>query len=124
MGEPTANDRSISINVGRVITLVGAAISLREMFYGNVDFGWPPYTEWAIGFGLILLGLVVITQDRFGAWVVVLWGGGLLVQAAKLGNLYGSGPTYEPRVVIANALAVAYVALGLYFALRKSPRIR
>jgi steroid 5-alpha reductase family enzyme len=124
MSETTVKGRSVSIIVGQVIGLIGLAIGVRQMFYGNVDFGWPPYTEFTIGFGLILLGLAVVSQGKLSAWMVAVWGVGLLVQSAKLGNLYGSGATYGTGVVVANALAVAYVALGLYFALRKPPSIR
>ena len=73
---------------------------------------------------MTLLGIVVVTLDTALAWLVAAFGVEMLFQAARDGNLYGSGGTYGIGVVVAIVLAVAWVALGLYFALRKSPRIR
>src|ERR1700680_3645825 len=105
MGETAAKDRSISITIGRVITLVGVAISLfsGSTFFG--DFGWAPKTAIDIGGGMTLLGVFVVVQDRLVAWVVAMLGVAILVGAATHGNLYGSGATYRAGVVIANALA-------------------
>lgn len=127
MGETTDKVRSLSIVIGRLLTLVGVALAFRVAFTGTslfANLGWSPTTEEFIGMGLSFLGLVVIAQDSMSGWLLAIWGVGLLVQAARHGNLYGSGSTFGIGVVTANALAVAYVAAGLYFALRKSPGIR
>jgi len=126
MGETSVKDRSISITIGRLIALVGFAISLRVMFTGTpffVSLNWPSGTEEFIGMGMIFLGLVVVAQDKMSGWLLAIWGVGILIQAERHGNLYGAGSTYGIGVVIVNALAVASVALGLYFAIRKPPRI-
>jgi hypothetical protein len=127
MVETTVKDRSIGIIVGRLLALVGVALALRVSITGTSFFaklGWSPTMEELIGMGLSFLGLVVIAQDKWSGWLLATWGFGLLVQAAIRGNLFGSGETFGIGVVTANALAVVYAAVGLYFALRISPKIR
>jgi hypothetical protein len=127
VSETTVKGSSISIIVGRLLIVVGVAISFRDSFTGTPLFAslsWTAGTESYIAIGMTLFGLAILTQDNLTGWVVAFIGVTILVGAATHGNLYGSGRTYEPGVVIANTLAVAYVGMGLYFALRKSQGIR
>lgn len=125
MGETSVRAWSISKTIGLLVLIIGIVICWRVAFTGTSSFaslGWPSFTEYAIGMGACWLGLAA--QQRYFGWLAAVWGAWILVQAAVRGNLYGAGATFGTGVVIANALAVAYVALGLCLALRKSPRIR
>jgi predicted phage tail protein len=63
-------------------------------------------------------------KNRIGGWILAVWGAAILVRAAINGNLYGATGSYGTGVVIGNALGVAFVVIGLYFGLRKTPKVR
>jgi hypothetical protein len=63
-------------------------------------------------------------KNKIGGWILAAWGAAILVRAAINGNLYGATGSYGTGVVIGNALGVAFVAIGLFFALRRAGRTR